>query len=470
MKQKHNKYICLINNKLKTMKKITLIGSCLIVLLSYTSKAQIISTVAGNGTAGYLGDGGPATSAELSDPGDVKFDAAGNYYIVDILNNNAIREVNGSTGVITTVAGNGTPGFSGDGGAATSAQLDIPGGVAIDNAGNIYIADRNNNRIRKVTKSTGFISTIAGTGTAGFTGDGGLATAAEISAPNGGIAVDASGNIFFGDGGNNRIRVISGSTGIITTIVGNGTAGFSGDGGLATSAEINLPYGIAFDAAGNLYIADQNNNRIRKVTKSTGIITTVAGNGTSGYTGDGGTATSAELKQPAGVIVDAGGNIYISDTYNMVIRKVAAYNGNIYTIAGDGIQGSTGDGGQPTSAELNEPLGLSLSPAGYLYIADWGNHKIRMITSPLAVNELSDNSSIAVYPNPATQLLFVKCTAVSNASNISVMDILGNLVLSQPINAQQSTAQVDITNLAAGMYFVKVTSETFSYVTKFVKK
>jgi trimeric autotransporter adhesin len=219
------------------------------------------------------------------------------------------------------VAGNGTQGYSGDGGPATSAELSAPSGVAVDTAGNIYIADLENFRVRKVTASTGKISTVAGNGTQGYSGDGGPATSAELFY-SWGVAVDTAGNNYLADIVLNRIRKVTASTGIISTVAGNGTYGFSGDGGPATSAQIYDPYGVAVDIAGNFYIADVGNLRIRKVTASTGKISTVAGNGTAGYSGDGGPATSAELYQSQGVAVDTAGNIYIADTVNNRIRAV----------------------------------------------------------------------------------------------------------------------------------------------------
>ena len=243
-------------------------------------------------------------------PIGVAVDSAGNLYIADS-DNNRIRKV--SNGVIATVAGNGTPAFSGDNGPATSAQLSAPIGVAVDSAGNLYIADSSNDRIRKVTN--GVITTVAGNGTLGFSGDNGPAISATLNAPNG-VAVDSAGNLYINDCGNYRIRKVT--NGVITTVAGNGTLGFSGDNGPATSAQLNSPSGVAVDSAGNLYIADFGNNRIRKV--SNGVIATVAGNGTQGFSGDNGPATSAELSYPEGVAVDSAGNLYIADTDNYRIR------------------------------------------------------------------------------------------------------------------------------------------------------
>ena len=355
--------------------------------------ASDIKTLAGNGTAGYSGDGGAATSAELYRPGGVAVDTVGNLYISDMLNNR-VRKVTASTGTITTIAGNGTLGHTGDGGLATSAELDSPTGVAVDASGNVYIADWENNRIRKVTVSTGIITTIAGNGTAGYSGDGGAATSAELDMPYD-IALDSSGNIYIADSDNSRVRKITASTGIITTIAGNGTAGYSGDGAAATSAKLDLPTGVGVDSSGNVYIADELNFRVRKVTVSTGVISTIAGNGTSGYSGDGGAATSAELKYPSSVILDASGNIYIADSNNNRIRKVTS--GTITTFAGNGTQGFSGDGGAATSAELYRPGALALDTTGDLYFPDSFNNRVRVVGAtpppPPTVTSLSRTSA-----------------------------------------------------------------------------
>jgi hypothetical protein len=316
----------------------------------------IITTVAGDGGWGYSGDGGPATSASLNNLQGVAVDAHGNIYIADT-SDNRIRKVTASSGIITTVAGGGT--VLGDGGLATLAGLTSPVGVGLDASGNIYIAG--GNRIRKVTAATGNITTVAGTGASGSGGDGGAATNAGLNGPRG-VAVDISGNFYIADAYNNRIRKVTASTGVITTVAGNGTAGFTGDNGPATSAELANPSGVAVDSAGNIYIADYSNNRIRKVTASTGIITTVAGNGTASYFGDGGPATSAALNYPAGVAVDSLGNIYIADYYNNSIREVIASSGIIVTAAGNGTPGYGGDGGASPGAELHLPTSVAVGP------------------------------------------------------------------------------------------------------------
>ncbi len=336
--------------------------------------AQIISTVAGDGIQGSGGDGGQATAARLRVPLAVTFDSSGNFYISDT-QNNSIRKVS-SAGVISTVAGNGTEGFSGDGGAATAAQLSNPVGLAFDGAGNLYIADEVNNRIRKVN-SAGVISTVAGTGARGFDGDGGQATAAQLSFPTG-VIVDGAGNIIIADRGNNRIREVN-ANGVISTIAGNGNASFGGDGGAATAAQLDTPTGVALDGAGDLYIADANNNLIRKVDTN-GIISTFAGNGTGGLSGDGGAATAAQLNNPFSLALDSANNLYIADLGNNVIRKVSR-SGAIFTVAGTGTASFGGDGGQATAAQLNSPFGVALDSSDALYIADTRNNRIRKVTN-----------------------------------------------------------------------------------------
>jgi sugar lactone lactonase YvrE len=348
---------------------------------SSSSLIGIITTTVGDGTSGYSGDGGQTTSAMLSGPNGVALDSSGNIYIADT-SNHAIRFVNVSTGLITTVAGTGISGgagFSGDGGQATSANLDTPYGIALDTSGNIYIADSGNNRIRKVTVSSSLFSTVAGTGSSGYSGDGAQATSALINYPVW-SCLDTTGNVIFADLNNYVIRKVTVGTGIITTVAGNGTYGYSGDGGQATSAMLSYPYGVAMDSLGNIYIADTDNGRIRKVTISTGIITTVVGTGTNGYSGDGGKATLATMNYPSGIALDSSENFYISDTYNSRIRKVTYSTGNISTVAGTGVSGYSGDSGQATSAALNRPSSAALDSSGKIYFSDKFNNRIRVFS------------------------------------------------------------------------------------------
>jgi uncharacterized protein (TIGR03437 family) len=348
----------------------------------------VITTVAGNGTEGDVGDGGPATSAFLGNPDYIVVDAADNLYIAD-QTNCRIRKV--SHGIITTVVGNGNQGYSGDGGPATKASLNQPAGVAVDPAGNLYIADWLNQVIRKV--SGGIITTVAGTGAIGYSGDGGPATNASLNFPIG-VAVDSASNLYIADTYNNRLRKVSGN--IITTTAGNGTNRYSGDGGPATGASFNGPSDVAVDSAGNLYIADTNNNRIRKV--SGGIITTVAGSGSAGYSGDGGPATSAQLNGPTGVAVDFAGNIYIGDGFNPVVRKVSG--GIITTVAGNGVQGYSGDGGRATNASLYLPSGVAVDSVGNLYIADASDNVIRKVSDGIITTVAGGFEGVVVFCVP----------------------------------------------------------------------
>ena len=382
--------------------------------------AGVITTVAGTGTAGFSGDGGPATSARINSPEGLAVDGSGNLYIADA-NNHRIRKVD-TAGVITTVAGTGAFGFSGDGGPATSARINSPEGLAVDGSGNLYIADRRNHRIRKVD-TAGMITTVAGTGASGDSGDGGAATEARISFPED-VAADGSGNLYIADTFNDQIRKVDSSgvittvaipnalrlrrpasvavdgsgnlyitntqrhrilkvdtSGVVTAAAGTGNSGFSGDGGLATNNPIHSPQGVAVDSSGNIYIASAVNARIRKVDTS-GVITTFA-LGSNDVGGDGGPATSALLNYPIGVAVDSSGNLYIADADNHRIRKVDT-SGVITTVAGSGNTGAGngdfgGDGGLATAARLSEPTGVAVDSSGNLYITDMANLRVRKV-------------------------------------------------------------------------------------------
>jgi sugar lactone lactonase YvrE len=349
-----------------------------------------ITTVAGIGTTSFSGDGGAATNAGLYYPYGIAVENGGNLIIAD-LGNNRIRKVT-TNGIITTVAGNGTQGYSGDGGAATNAMLYFPSGVTIDACGNLIFADLGNNRIRKVTTNS-IITTIAGGNNKVFFGDGGAATNAGLFQPRG-VAVDTGGDLFIADTGNERIRKVD-PNGIITTVAGNGTASFSGDGGAATNATLNNPDLIEVDAGSNLFIADYYNSRVRKVDTS-GIITTMAGNDTAqGYSGDGGAATNAGLVGPKGVVLDFVGNLFIADSSDNRIRRVDT-SGIIATVAGNGTPGYSGDGGAATSAMLYYPVGVAVDYGGNLFIADGQNNRIRkvQVNSPtLILNSVSTNNA-----------------------------------------------------------------------------
>ena len=337
--------------------------------------SAVISTIAGNGVFGFSGEGGPATAAEVGNPTGIAVNTNGDVYFSDT-GNELVWKVAAGTGIISIVAGNGTRGNSGNGGPATSAELSNPVAIALDSAGNLYIADANNYEIRMVSAATGTITTIAGNGTYGYSGDNGPATAAEMTNPYG-LACDTAGNLYIADSNNEVIRKVNLSTGIISTFAGNGSYPYSGDGGQALAAGIPYPEALAVDGAGNLYIFD-GSSRLRKVTVSTGIITTVAGNGDSGYSGDGGVATSAEIS-PEGIAIDHAGNLYLSG-YSNSVRKVSVGTSIITTIAGNGYYGYNGDGLSATVALLGVPYGVALDASGNLYIADQANYLIRKVT------------------------------------------------------------------------------------------
>jgi len=433
----------------------------------------VITTVAGNGTCGFSGDLGPAVTASLCNPSGVAVSAAGNLYIADS-GNSRIRQVS-PAGIITTVAGNGTAAFSGDGGLAVNASLWVPRGVAVDAAGNVYVAERLSSRIRKFTpggtissiagnglfkaptdgvpattsflsaprvlvvdaggnlyigewegyrvrrvSAGGTITTIAG-GRHGFSGDGGPAVNASMTYP-GGLAVDVAGNLYLGDADNHRIRKIS-ANGIISTVAGGAGGGFCGDGGAATAACLYTPWGVAVDTAGNLYIADLNNKRIRRVSPA-GIISTVAGNGVAGFSGDGGSATLASLNRPVGVAVDTGGNLYIADHRNNRVRKVSP-GGTITTVAGNGVAGFSGDCGPATAASLSDPF-VAVDGAGNLLIADGGVNRVRKVGPDGTITTVAGSGQWGYSGDggPATKasLSYPSGVATDTAGNLYIAD------------------------------------------------
>lgn len=439
------------------------------------TKDGLINTFAGNGTIGYVnavGDGGPASQAQLQLPAGVAVDSKGNVYIADT-GDNLVREVT-TDGNIATIAGNGYPSFSGDAALANQSSLNHPQDVAVDSSGNIYIADTLNAAIRKIT-ADGNINTVAGSTSIGFSGDGGAATSAGLIEPYA-VAVDGSGNIFIAEPEDGRIRQVDGKANI-NTIAGNGTLGFGGDGSAATKALFYLPTGVAVDSSGNVYIADSQNNRVRKLSGSN--VSTVAGNGGLSYSGDGLSATKAQLNAPQAVAADGAGNFYIADTANNVVRKVAAdgtistlvgtgaagsgssqlnspqgiavdssgdvfisdtqnarvlkvSGGAVSTVAGSGTLGFGGDGGAAGSAQLNTPLGLAVDGAGNLYIADNGNHRIRKVTSGGTISTVAGNGNQGYSGDNGAatlaQLNAPQGVAVDSAGNLYIADTLNDRV------------------------------------------
>ena len=377
--------------------KHTLILIVLLVVVATSTNAQIITTIAGNSIAAYSGDGGPAIVAEMFNPSGVSIDSSGNVYIADNINNR-IRKVN-NAGLISTLAGNGIAAYGGDGGLAVAAELSSTSCVVVDSHGNVYISDQGNNRIRKVD-TAGIITTVVGNGISGYTGDGGQATAAEISDNLWSINIDKTGNLYIADLGENVIRKVD-TFGIISTIAGNNIMGYAGDGGPATAAKLSHPSSVAVDSAGNIFISDYNNNVIRKVTALTSIISTIAGNDTAGYSGDGAAATSAKINSPGAIAVDNMGNIFFADGLNNVIRKINTA-GIITTVVGNGFGSGTGsggysgDGGLATAAELFAPSGIVFDAVGNMYISDENNNVIRKVSSIIGSGSVCVSSAITL--------------------------------------------------------------------------
>ena len=409
----------------------------------------LITTVAGGGSPilGSIGDGGAATNAKLSQPFSVVFDAYGNLYIADY-QTFRIRKVD-TNGIITTFAGKGgRPTFAGDGGAATNANLALPSGVAFDASGNQFIADYGNGRVRKVDTNS-IITTVAGGGAGG---DGSAATNASLNGPFG-VAFDASGNLFIADLGNNRIRRVD-TNGIINTVAGNGTATFAGDGGTATNASLYNPSSVACDPFGNLFIADTGNNCIRKVDTN-GVITTVAGNGTNSYSGAGGVATNASLSGPTGVDCDPFGNVFIADNGNSLIRKVDT-SGFITTVAGNGTNSYSGDGGAATNAGLSNPVGVTFDASGNLFIADRYNTRVRKVLLYAGYPTLTLNNIVAANAG--------NYTVVVTGSFGSVTSVVATLTVSAPgVITSPPASQVTVVGASPGFSVAVAGSGPFGY-------
>lgn len=438
-------------------------GILLLLCLSpFSVSAQIITTVTGNGSYASSGDGGLAIDATLF-PADVAFDKMGNLYIAD--GGNRIRKIDAATGIINTIAGNGIAGFSGDGDSATLAMIDHPQALVVDTFGNVYYSDLFQNRIRIISPD-GIINTYAGNGIQGFSGDSGLAIAAMINNPLG-ITLDKFGNLYFTEG-SQRIRKVS-KTGIITTVVGNGNLGFGGDNGIATAAMVHNPHGIAVDDTGNLYIADSDNKRVRKVSTS-GIITTIVGDGNNSYAGDGGPAVNAEL-YPWDVIIDKFGNLFISDQAGNAIRMVNA-SGTISTVAGNGIQGFAGDGHRADSAELNHPYGIDLDNCGNIYIADGSNARVRKVTyskcNYLSVqNENAIQINPFLYPNPVNNILNIY--NLKTQATYHIINIIGTVIEQDTL--KEGNNSISVQSLSPGMYMLElVDKEGVRTITKIIKQ
>ena len=355
--------------------------SLLILILGAVLLAQsepTIGTAVGNGRQGDTGDGGLAVKATLNMPFDVALDAAGNLYLSDTMNHR-VRRVDGKTGVITTVAGTGKNGFSGDGGPATRADLNEPYGIALDLSGNLFLADRLNRRVRRIEGATGIITTVAGDGSKAFSGDAGQANMAGLVEPNG-VALDRDGGrLFIADVADHRVRVVDLRTGLISTLAGNGKGSHHGDGVPAAAASIHGARAVEVGTDGTVYVLERQGNTLRSVDPKTGIIRTIAGTGAKGYTGDGGPALKATFDGPKELAVDRAGNLFLVDTENHAVRRIDAKSGTITTVAGTGRQGGDGDGGPARQARLDRPHGVAVGPDGAITIGDTGNHRVRRV-------------------------------------------------------------------------------------------
>lgn len=336
----------------------------------------VSSPIAGKGTPGTSSNGAVAAASTSLRPVALALDSSGNLYVAD-QNSPTVRESLASSGSLATPM-------------AIGPQFNQPTALAVGPSGSLYVLDQASGTVRRVSKSSGSVALVAGSHP-GFSGDNGQATSALLNQPSG-MAFDSSGDLFIADTGNNRIREVAAATGLITTVAGNGTAGYSGDNGRAITASLNQPSAVAADSNGNLYIADTANSAIRKVDLQTGLITTVAGNGTAGFSGDNGPASAAQLDQPRGITVDPLGNLFISDTGNQSIREIPASKGTIFTIAGNETAGYTGDGGPSYKAQLDTPYATVIdTTTGNLYIADYGNGAVRMVLPSPAPSTSSAN-------------------------------------------------------------------------------
>jgi len=408
-------------------------------LLKFNSTANItVSTLAGSGTAGFAD--GTGTAAQFNSPYGVAVDATGNVYVADRINH-SIRKITAS-GLVTILAGSGIAGFAD--GTGTAAQFNKPSDVAIDTAGNVYVADTYNQRIRKITAS-GAVTTLAGSGIAGFTD--GTGTVALFNYPAG-VAVDATGNVYVADESNNLIRKITAS-GDVMTLAGSGIGGFLN--GIGTSSKFYHPKGIAVDGAGNVYVGDFTNNRIRKITPA-GVVTSLAGYSATGFAD--GTGTAALFWGPAGVAVDTAGNVYVADVINNSIRKITA-SGIVTTLAGTTGTAGFADG-TSTAAQFNYPFDVAVDGAGNVYVADSNNNRIRKITGNTTLS-IEDNiiKGFELYPNPVKNVFNI--TTQEQIKEVDVYNLLGQLLKQQEVNNDEIT--VNVKELSAGIYFVKIKTD-----------
>lgn len=438
-----------------------------VFLISISSgiDAQVITTIAGTGEGGYNGHNIMAIEAQLSEPSGLWID--NNELFFTDLNNNRIRLID-TAGIITTIAGNGEAGYNSDHIPAMVTELNKPNGICLDEAGNIYVADWYNNRVRMIDNTTELITTVAGSGAYGFNADGIPAIISKLAYPAD-VITDNEGNIYFADHDNNRIREVVKISGVIITVAGNGTFSYTGDGGLAKHAALAQPTGICFDPEGNLIIVDHGNAVIRRVNNS-GIIMTIAGNGITGFSGDDGPALSASFDHPTSACYDQDGNLFIADQGNNRIRKIDHITGIITTVAGTGTASYSGDGGDPVHAGLNAPWDIVFNTSGNLYITDLGNNRIRKIDFE-GTAEIQDNTNktvVQIHPNPATDIIFIGLPSFVFPGEVIIRDITGRLIERQNVN--DPLTPVNIRYAGRGLNLISFISvEGIDYQSTFLK-
>jgi len=422
----------------------------LFMICTYLVQGQIITTIAGTGSSGFSGDGEIATSARLNLPFNITFDKSDNIYIADTYNN-SIRKIDSETGIISTIIGTADK--------KLVSELKTPTGLTFDNYQNLYIADLANLRIRKVNLETGSRMTLVG-------------QRSETEAPNinaslGGpfnVVFDKIGNLYISINGDSKVSKVDFSTGKISTVAGTGVAGFSGDGVLAKESQLSNPTGLALDGKGNLFISDSGNERIRKVDLSTGIISTVAGTGVTGFSGDGFEATKTQLSNPLGLAVDKQGDLYVVDRGNNRVRKINMSTGIITTIAGTGEEGYSGDGDLARNAKLSNPTGLAFNNQGDLFVVDRGNNRIRKISGLTSnAEELELASNLLVYPNPSTDKITIELKNNLELNRATLFDIRG-----KQVKVQMTDKTLNVSRLPRGIYVLRLETSKGAFEQKVV--
>ncbi|MCC7303774.1 MAG: T9SS type A sorting domain-containing protein [Bacteroidia bacterium] len=418
----------------------------MISCLSALGQTYTIFTYAGS-SSGFSGDGGPVAFAQFYNPSSVDIDRVGNVFIADAMNTR-IRKVDAISGNISTICGDSTGQYFGDGGLAVNAGIGNVRGLCVDQYSNVYFCDYSYSTIRKIDASTGIITKIAGDPSSwGYNGDGGVAINALLYRPTAVFVDTSSGQLYFSDTYNHRIRVISLQTGVINTVAGNGISGFSGDGGPATSARLNYPVSVTKDLSGNIYFGDYGNHVIRRISVN-GVISTIAGTGTPGYAGDGGPAVSAYLFSPCGLTLVGDSLLYFTDLATNRVRMINLNSGIINLVAGNGVYGYGGDGGPAQLASLANPNDLAITSSGDILVADVWNSRIRKIAIQVGFPELMNDFQVDVFPNPCSTLAHISSPV--NIESVRLFSIVGQEVISTELN--QSFFSLDVSAFTSGTY------------------